>query len=637
MLDRVDLWDDGGAAGLGQLRGQKDVDPHEWFFKAHFFQDPVQPGSLGIEAMIQLLQFYMLETGMGEGILDARFEPLALGRPLTWKYRGQVVPTNKLIQSTMEITERGKDADGNPYAVADASLWVDGKRIYEAKHLAMRIVSGVPTEKRRRVLDPAVDRWLGDHQPTWTVPALPMMSMIDLLAQHADGPVTGLTDIKVKRWLTFAEAREVWTRQDGDRVTLFADGPEEVASARVRVGDYRQPPASFAPIVGEVVEDPYASGLLFHGPAFQRLRSLTMGANGSSAILDASPTSVPVGALHPVLLDAATHGIPHDGLHRWESKIGVTKVAYPAFVPELEVFSAPPTTGTIRAEVRYAGLFAPDMPAFEVQLVRPDGTLWARMKLVEACFPKGPLGLAAPADRRAFLRDRQFVEGVRLSRSVEGVTRLSAAEVQASDWLPGTVERVYGTREVAGIAVREHLAADQELHPGVVFDALPLTRHHTKITTEGRRRRRRVGAAVHARPRSRAPLLDGMVRSRTVADRGPLLRAHPTVRAARRARGSLRLRAAVGAERRLPVEPPGGRRVAPLLDRRQRSPADADRHAREDRAPADLARPAHRAQLRVPGDPGSGGDRVLRSNPTRRRSRGSSATSRPRWCRRGRA
>ena len=87
---------------------------------------------------------------MGEGIADARFEPLALGRPLTWKYRGQVVPTNKLIQSTLEITERGKDARGRPYAVADASLWVDGKRIYEAKHVAMRIVSGVPTEKRRR-------------------------------------------------------------------------------------------------------------------------------------------------------------------------------------------------------------------------------------------------------------------------------------------------------------------------------------------------------------------------------------------------------------------------------------------------------------------------------------------------------
>ncbi|HVI00955.1 MAG TPA: hypothetical protein VM869_19695, partial [Enhygromyxa sp.] len=53
MLDRVTAFDPaGGRAGLGFARAEKDVDPDEWFFKAHFFQDPVQPGSLGIEAML---------------------------------------------------------------------------------------------------------------------------------------------------------------------------------------------------------------------------------------------------------------------------------------------------------------------------------------------------------------------------------------------------------------------------------------------------------------------------------------------------------------------------------------------------------------------------------------------------------
>ena len=53
MLDRIDgYWPEGGRAGLGRLRAVKDVDPGEWFFKAHFFQDPVQPGSLGLEAMV---------------------------------------------------------------------------------------------------------------------------------------------------------------------------------------------------------------------------------------------------------------------------------------------------------------------------------------------------------------------------------------------------------------------------------------------------------------------------------------------------------------------------------------------------------------------------------------------------------
>ena len=149
MIDRATHIPDAGEAGLGILRGEKDVDVSEWFFKAHFFQDPVQPGSLGIEAMIQLLQFYMLDTGMADSLDGsltdgAYFEPLKVDAPLTWKYRGQVTPKNALITSTMEITEVGTDEVG-PYVIGKGSLWVDGLRIYEASNMGMRIASGKPT------------------------------------------------------------------------------------------------------------------------------------------------------------------------------------------------------------------------------------------------------------------------------------------------------------------------------------------------------------------------------------------------------------------------------------------------------------------------------------------------------------
>ncbi|HSO20028.1 MAG TPA: hypothetical protein VLT88_11240, partial [Desulfosarcina sp.] len=56
MVDRIDLFvKDGGPHGLGVIRGSKPVDPEEWFFKAHFYQDPVWPGSLGLESFLQLL------------------------------------------------------------------------------------------------------------------------------------------------------------------------------------------------------------------------------------------------------------------------------------------------------------------------------------------------------------------------------------------------------------------------------------------------------------------------------------------------------------------------------------------------------------------------------------------------------
>jgi 3-oxoacyl-(acyl-carrier-protein) synthase/3-hydroxymyristoyl/3-hydroxydecanoyl-(acyl carrier protein) dehydratase/1-acyl-sn-glycerol-3-phosphate acyltransferase len=140
MLDRVTVCDPrGGRAGLGFLRAEKDVNPAEWFFKAHFFQDPVQPGSLGLEAMLQLLQFHMLQAGLAEGMFHPRFAPIKTGQAITWKYRGQVVPQNRLITVTMEITEQGRD-DAGPFAVADASLWVDGKRLYQVAGLGMKIV-----------------------------------------------------------------------------------------------------------------------------------------------------------------------------------------------------------------------------------------------------------------------------------------------------------------------------------------------------------------------------------------------------------------------------------------------------------------------------------------------------------------
>ena len=135
MIDRVTAFEPrGGKAGLGFLRAEKDVDAADWFFKAHFFQDPVQPGSLGVEAMLQLLRFFLIHGGA-----QGRFEMAAL--PHTWKYRGQVVPENKLISVTLEITADNTDAQGARTAVGEASLWVDGKRIYEAKGLAIRFVS----------------------------------------------------------------------------------------------------------------------------------------------------------------------------------------------------------------------------------------------------------------------------------------------------------------------------------------------------------------------------------------------------------------------------------------------------------------------------------------------------------------
>jgi 3-hydroxymyristoyl/3-hydroxydecanoyl-(acyl carrier protein) dehydratase len=142
MIDQVTAFDsEGGAAGLGWARGEKAVDPDEWFFKAHFFQDPVQPGSLGLEMLLQLIQVIMIERDMGAGVPGARFEPVITGRQLAWKYRGQVVPESRRVIAEVEVRESGRD-DRGPYVIADGWLWLDGVRVYAATGLGMRILPG---------------------------------------------------------------------------------------------------------------------------------------------------------------------------------------------------------------------------------------------------------------------------------------------------------------------------------------------------------------------------------------------------------------------------------------------------------------------------------------------------------------
>jgi 3-hydroxymyristoyl/3-hydroxydecanoyl-(acyl carrier protein) dehydratase len=145
LLHRVTgLWPTGGRHGKGRVRAEMDVDAGQWFFRAHFFQDPVQPGSLGLEAMLQALQVLALELDLGVGVAEPYFEAIARDVPHTWKYRGQVTPANRRVTVDLELTERGVDTRG-PYLVGAGSLWVDGKRIYTATGLGVRVVSAGKT------------------------------------------------------------------------------------------------------------------------------------------------------------------------------------------------------------------------------------------------------------------------------------------------------------------------------------------------------------------------------------------------------------------------------------------------------------------------------------------------------------
>ena len=137
MLDSVESYlPSGGPKKQGFIRGLKKVNPDEWFFKAHFYQDPVCPGSLGLESFISLMKVAAAQRwkDLPPG---SRFEAMALNEKHQWIYRGQIVQKNKLV--TVEASITGAD-DERKLLRADGFLIVDGLVIYQMKDFTIRVV-----------------------------------------------------------------------------------------------------------------------------------------------------------------------------------------------------------------------------------------------------------------------------------------------------------------------------------------------------------------------------------------------------------------------------------------------------------------------------------------------------------------
>jgi 3-hydroxymyristoyl/3-hydroxydecanoyl-(acyl carrier protein) dehydratase len=134
MVDHIEAFaPKGGPSGLGFIRATRQVVPQEWFFKAHFYQDPVTPGSLGLESFLQVLKFMAVERWGNEP--QARWEAVPLNQSHSWIYRGQVIPANRVV--TVEAVITSVD-DEKCQLAADGFLSVDGLVIYQMKGFGVR-------------------------------------------------------------------------------------------------------------------------------------------------------------------------------------------------------------------------------------------------------------------------------------------------------------------------------------------------------------------------------------------------------------------------------------------------------------------------------------------------------------------
>ena len=136
MFDRISsIQDTGGDFNKGKIEAELDIVNNLWFFDCHFKTDPVMPGCLGLDAMWQLIGFYLCWLGHpGKG--------RALGAE-NIKFSGQVLPSSKIVTYRIDIKRVLNQK--LTLGLANGSLSVDGRKIYSAKNLKVGLFQDTST------------------------------------------------------------------------------------------------------------------------------------------------------------------------------------------------------------------------------------------------------------------------------------------------------------------------------------------------------------------------------------------------------------------------------------------------------------------------------------------------------------
>ncbi|HSI82319.1 MAG TPA: hypothetical protein VK970_00975, partial [Candidatus Methylacidiphilales bacterium] len=133
----------GGRYGLGSIAAEADVRPDDWYLTCHFIDDMVMPGTLMYECCLHALRVYLMRLGWIGEEGRVTFEPVP-GRASKLRCRGQVLQSTRVVRYEIELKEigYGKEPGGSyeePYAIADAFMYADGKRIVFMSDMSLRL------------------------------------------------------------------------------------------------------------------------------------------------------------------------------------------------------------------------------------------------------------------------------------------------------------------------------------------------------------------------------------------------------------------------------------------------------------------------------------------------------------------
>lgn len=139
MFDRItNIYDTDGAHDKGYIEAELDIRPDLWFFPCHFENDPVMPGCLGLDAMWQLVGFFLgWVGGVGRG------RAIGVGEV---KFAGQITPDVKLVKYRLDLKRVINRR--LVLGIADGSIQADGETIYTAKDLRVGLFQSEETREQ---------------------------------------------------------------------------------------------------------------------------------------------------------------------------------------------------------------------------------------------------------------------------------------------------------------------------------------------------------------------------------------------------------------------------------------------------------------------------------------------------------
>ena len=151
LVDRVTHLDPaGGRFGIGLIRAEARIHPDDWFLTCHFVDDQVMPGTLMYECCLHTLRIFLFRLGWVGEQTEVVCEPVP-GVKSQLKCRGQVMARTRTVTYEVTLKERGYRPE--PYALADALMYADGKPIVEILNMSLRL-TGLTRERLQQVGEP---------------------------------------------------------------------------------------------------------------------------------------------------------------------------------------------------------------------------------------------------------------------------------------------------------------------------------------------------------------------------------------------------------------------------------------------------------------------------------------------------